>query len=53
MVSKHSELVKKQARYRYEKWEDLAVTAPLLLPRARRRLHQTTLWRCGWWLLLL
>jgi hypothetical protein len=30
-----------------------AVAAPLLLPRARRRLHKTTQWRCGWWLLLL
>jgi hypothetical protein len=49
---------------RVKRWEDLAATAPLLLPRARRRLHQTTHWRCGWsaapllllyawWLLLL
>jgi hypothetical protein len=35
------------------RWEALAATAPLLLSRARRRLHRTTRWRCGWWLLLL
>jgi hypothetical protein len=33
--------------------EALAIAAPLLLPHTRRRLHRTTWWRCGWWLLLL
>jgi hypothetical protein len=35
------------------RWEAPAFTALLLLPRSRRRLHRTTQWRCGWWLLLL
>jgi hypothetical protein len=35
------------------RWEALAAAASLLLPHARRRLHWTTRWRCGWWLLLL
>jgi hypothetical protein len=26
----------------------LPQAAPLLVPRARRRLHRTTRWRCGW-----
>jgi hypothetical protein len=35
------------------RWESLAATTLLLLPRTRGRLHRMTLWRCGWWLLLL
>jgi hypothetical protein len=29
------------------RWEALATAAPLL-PCAKRRLHRTTRWRCGW-----
>jgi hypothetical protein len=34
------------------RWEGLTTAALLLLPHVRRRLHQTTQWRYGWWLLL-
>jgi hypothetical protein len=29
-------------------WEAPVIAEPLLLPRARRRLHRMTRWRCGW-----
>jgi hypothetical protein len=35
------------------RWEASAAAAPLLLPHARRSLHRTTRWKCGWWLFLL